>query len=51
MFGFCTSLKNIPNILPATTLPAYENTYGVYYSMFKDCTSLTTAPALPAETL
>ena len=36
--------KNL--ILPATTLTSY-----CYYSMFSGCTSLVTAPTLPAETL
>lgn len=39
-----TSAENL--ILPATTLAG-----GCYYDMFRNCTSLTTAPELPATTL
>lgn len=45
---FCnTSVVEVsPNFLPATTLVS-----GCYSKMFKDCTSLTTAPELPATNL
>ena len=47
MFRGCTSLTTIPSgLLKATTL---KN--GCYKSMFMDCTSLVTAPDLPATTL
>jgi hypothetical protein len=46
MFNGCTSLIKAPKLLPATTLR--EN---CYYGMFRDCTSLVTAPELPALTL
>lgn len=42
-----TSVVNAKNlILPSTTL-----VYGCYHSMFKNCTSLITAPQLPSTTL
>lgn len=44
MYANCGSLRNnIPASLPGGI--AY---YGCYYEMFENCTSLTTAPALPA---
>ena len=46
---FCSSQRivDVSNLkLPATTLAPY-----CYYEMFRDCTSLTTAPELPATTL
>ena len=48
LFGNCTTLQNVKNlILPATTLA-----YACYEGMFYDCTSLTTAPSeLPATAL
>lgn len=47
LFYNCTTLISVSaNFLPATTLSE-----GCYYSMFKNCTSLTTAPVLPATTL
>ena len=47
MFGDNGDLHNAENlILPATTLVE-----GCYYEMFRNCTSLTTAPELPATTL
>ena len=47
LFYNCTAIKSVSsNFLPVTTLAQY-----CYYEMFKDCTSLTTAPALPATTL
>ena len=47
LFSGCTGLTSAENLsLPATTLAN-----GCYGSMFRDCTSLTTAPVLPATTL
>ena len=49
LFSKCSSLnvdENNKLLLPATTLQS-----GCYNSMFRDCTSLTTAPKLPATTL
>ena len=47
LFRNCTKLVSAKNlVLPATTLAS-----NCYQYMFKDCTSLTTAPALPATTL
>ena len=47
LFSGCTTLTSAENLsLPATTL-AIE----CYYFMFRNCTSLTTAPSLPATTL
>ena len=47
LFDNNTYLVNISELLlPATTL-----TQSCYANMFKDCTSLTTAPSLPATTL
>ena len=47
LFKDCTGITNAGNLmLLASTL-----TYGCYYRMFWGCTSLTTAPELPATTL
>lgn len=47
LFYYCTGLTSAENlILPARTL-----SQGCYDSMFKQCSSLATAPALPATTL
>lgn len=47
LFSECSGLASAENlILPATTLA--DN---CYVAMFRDCTSLTTAPELPATTL
>lgn len=47
LFLDCAKLTNAKNlILPATTLKL-----GCYKEMFRECTSLTTAPELPATTL
>lgn len=47
MFNGCTMLSSVPSdMLPATTLG-----YRSYKWMFQNCTSLVTAPVLPAETL
>ena len=47
LFNTCTGLTSAENlVLPATTLAE-----SCYNHMFKNCTSLTTAPALPATTL
>ena len=46
MFINCSSLINVPSILPAMTLAGE-----CYNSMFEGCSSLTTAPSLPATTL
>jgi len=47
LFSYNTTLTDASGLLlPATTLAQY-----CYASMFKDCTGLTTAPALPATTL
>ena len=46
MFAGCTSLINVVDILPAETLSQAN----VYYDMFNGCTSITTAPKLPAKT-
>ena len=47
LFNGNTQLVDAENlILPATTLASY-----CYSNMFRDCTSLTTAPKLPATTL
>jgi hypothetical protein len=49
-FSGCKNLINVPTtLLPFTNLT--YGTYGCYESMFKDCTSLTNAPELPATTL
>ena len=48
LFYNCSNIVNVSsNFLPATTTLAM----GCYYNMFSRCTSLTTAPALPATTL
>ena len=47
LFSGCSNIIEVSeNFLPATTL-----SIGCYYSMFEDCTNLTTAPELPAMTL
>ena len=47
LFGYADKLISAENlVLPATTLAQ-----SCYSNMFKDCTSLTTAPVLPATTL
>lgn len=47
LFYYCTTIKTVSNnFLPATTLASY-----CYHEMFSGCTSLTTAPDLPAEEL
>ena len=47
LFSGCTGVTSAENLsLPATTLVS-----NCYNAMFKDCTSLTTAPQLPATTL
>ena len=47
LFRGCTKLVSAENlVLPATSLVR-----DCYVNMFRDCTSLTTAPALPATTL
>jgi hypothetical protein len=47
LFSYCTNLINASDlILPATTLSK-----SCYASMFRDCSSLTTAPELTATTL
>lgn len=47
LFRGCSNIINVSdNFLPATTLAK-----SCYYHIFRDCTSLTTAPALPATTL
>ena len=47
LFNNCTTIRNVSyNFLPSTTLAS-----SCYASMFKNCTSLTTAPELPATTL
>jgi hypothetical protein len=47
LFSYCGNLIDASNLhLPATTLAS-----GCYGSMFNFCTSLTTAPELPATTL
>jgi hypothetical protein len=47
LFKKCANIVNVSeNFLPATTLAGR-----CYYSMFRDCTSLTQAPELPATTL
>lgn len=48
LFSWCSNLVSAENlVLPATTLAEY----GCYQNMFSNCTSLTTAPELPATTL
>ena len=47
MFSGCTGLTSAENLI----LPAVVLAYDCYDSMFRDCTSLTTAPKLPATTL
>lgn len=48
MFAGCTGLKTVPeDLLPATVM----NEGHCYREMFKDCTSLVKAPALPATEL
>ena len=52
MFVNCTALTQAPSILPAMELmPAVTTQRGCYSTMFSGCTSLTTSPILPAETL
>ena len=47
LFQDDSSLTNITSlVLPSTTLAVY-----CYYNMFRNCTSITTAPSLPATTL
>ncbi len=47
LFSGCTNVINAENLkLPATTLA-----YSCYYNMFKNCSSLETAPQLPAINL
>lgn len=46
MFANCSSLVNIPSILPATELAS-----NCYYQMFSGCSELTQAPELPATKL
>ena len=47
LFQNCTTIRNVStNFLPATILAN-----NCYYGMFKNCSSLTTAPKLPATTL
>lgn len=46
LFNNCTTIVEVDNILPATTLAGY-----CYYRMFAGCTSLVNAPELPATTL
>ena len=48
LFQDCTTIRNVSsNFLPAITLAEDS----CYHQMFYDCTSLTTAPELPATTL
>ena len=47
LFYNCTGLTSAENLI----LPATKLRRNCYQNMFKDCTSLTTAPALPATTL
>ena len=47
LFKDCTELTSAGDLL----LPANNVPYCGYYGMFQGCTSLTTAPALPATTL
>ena len=47
LFRGCTKLVSAKNLV----LPAITLTTGCYSYMFRDCTSLTTAPELPATTL
>ena len=53
LFRNCTGILNAANlILPATTLDIKNSQYcSCYENMFYGCTSLTTAPELPATTL
>ena len=44
LFSGCTGLTSVENLL----LPATALTYGCYQGMFSHCTSLQTAPVLPA---
>ena len=47
LFNNCSTIKNVSSsFLPSTTLAS-----SCYEYMFKNCTSLTTAPELPAKTL
>lgn len=46
MFGGCTSIVNVPS----NYLPYGKMSDSCYNSMFKDCTSLITAPELPGTT-
>ena len=48
MFSGCTNLASVQSVLPATDLTGGTR---CYESMFSDCTSLTTAPELPATAL
>ncbi len=47
LFDGCSALTDVSHLL----LPAEILSEECYRNMFKDCTSLTTAPELPAETL
>ena len=47
LFNKCVNLVNAKDLV----LPAVILSEESYYSMFRDCTSLTTAPELPATTL
>lgn len=53
MFENCTSLVNVQSVLPAVDIaePGSWSANGFYQRMFAGCTSLVTAPELPAETL
>ena len=52
-YTFCRLFPNYANLLSAENLilPATTLASGCYNNMFRDCTSLTTAPELPATTL
>ena len=47
LFQFCTGLTDVSELL----LPATGLTEGCYGDMFRNCTSIVTAPILPATTL
>ena len=51
MSGKIAASGNIMSLLDKTCQSKTISNANCYYSMFRDCTSLTTAPALPATTL
>ena len=48
IFSGCTNLVYAPRVLPAINDSHTRWSFGVYYGMFLDCTSLVTTPELPS---